>query len=136
MTTDELEFRELNCPKCGAGMERILVRQTEVDRCTDCGGIWFDISEHEDLRKAGGAEKIDSGDRSRGRRQDEMQDIDCPACGHRMVSLVALKRRDIRYEKCSVCYGVYFDAGEFEDFNQDATFLDILASVLVGQRPS
>jgi Zn-finger nucleic acid-binding protein len=116
-------------------MERVLYRQTMVDRCCGCGGIWFDISEQEDLKKDPGSEKIDTGDRKTGKKMDSMRDIDCPACGNRMVSLVALKRREIHYEKCSICYGVFLDAGEFEDYKQEMSFADILASALFGHRP-
>lgn len=128
--------RQLDCPKCGQGMEHVHYRETEVDRCKGCGGIWFDISEHEDLREMKGSEEIDTGDREKGRDHDSMRDIDCPACGNRMVSLVALRRRDIRYEKCATCYGVYFDAGEFEDFKQEMSFTDILVGALLGEKTS
>lgn len=128
------ERRQLTCPKCAEVMEPIRFGETEVDRCTGCAGIFFDISEHEDLRKLEGSEEIDTGDRVAGRILDDQRDIDCPACGMRMVELVALKRRDIRYEKCSQCYGVFLDAGEFTDFKQDRGFLDMLAAALSGNR--
>lgn len=128
------EPRQLTCPKCSDPMELVLFGENEVDRCTGCGGIFFDISEHEDLRKLEGSEELDTGDRVAGRIMDDTRDIDCPACGMRMVELVALKKRDIRYEKCSQCSGVYFDAGEFTDFKMDRGFLDMLASAISGTR--
>jgi Zn-finger nucleic acid-binding protein len=128
------EPRQLSCPKCADAMETVTFGEVEVDRCTSCAGIFFDISEHEDLRTLAGSEEIDSGDRIAGRIMDDTREIDCPACGMRMVELVAMKKRDIRYEKCSQCSGVFLDAGEFTDFKKDRGFLDMLAAAISGSR--
>ena len=40
----------MQCPKCSAAMEKVVHEGIEVDRCTGCGGLWFDMLEHEDLK--------------------------------------------------------------------------------------
>jgi uncharacterized protein len=35
----------MQCPKCDAQMERVQFQGTEIDRCTVCHGLWFDILE-------------------------------------------------------------------------------------------
>ncbi|WP_231636561.1 MULTISPECIES: zf-TFIIB domain-containing protein [Planktothricoides] len=33
-----------------------------------------------------------------------------------------LKQSHIFYEKCPVCYGMWFDAGEFKDYKEETVF--------------
>ncbi len=49
-------------------MEKVEFEKIEVDRCKDCQGIWFDILEHEDLKKIQGSEAINVGDPEKGAR--------------------------------------------------------------------
>jgi uncharacterized protein len=97
-------------------METVTVSDVDVDRCTGCGGLWFDMLEHEKLRHVKGSETIDTGDPKRGREQSQKGDIDCPNCHARMVKMVDHEQPHIWFEQCSVCGGTYFDAGEFKDF--------------------
>jgi uncharacterized protein len=53
----------MECPKCQAQMEVVQFEEVEVDRCVRCGGLWFDVLEHEELRDRSGAETIDTGPR-------------------------------------------------------------------------
>ncbi len=115
-------------------MQTVQFDDVEVDRCSGCGGLWFDILEHEDLRNLKGSEELDTGDRISGRIMNEVRDIDCPSCGSRMLSMVALKQRDIEYEKCSHCSGIYFDAGELADFKKDKSWIESLLSAFTEGR--
>ena len=49
----------MNCPKCKSDMAKVEFKGIEIDRCTNCSGIWFDILEEEDLKKIEGSERID-----------------------------------------------------------------------------
>jgi Zn-finger nucleic acid-binding protein len=108
----------MNCPKCGAVMKVVNWNDVEVDRCTDCHGLWFDLLEHEDLKKMPGAEALDDGDASIGKRHDANRKIDCPKCGVPMIAMTDPEQRHIRFEACMTCSGVFFDAGEFRDFKE------------------
>ena len=106
------------CPVCKVDMQTAKCEGTEIDRCPKCKGIWFDILEHEDLRKVkGSADKIDT------KAQDSMEPgdkkiIDCPRCHIRMSSTHDAEQPHIVFEKCSACSGVFFDAGEFADLQE------------------
>ena len=111
----------MNCPKCTARMEKVSFESVEVDRCTHCHGIWFDEFEKDQLKALKGSEKIDIGDPSAS--QGLTDTIDCPVCHTQMTKMVDRKQSHIWYESCPVCYGVFFDAGEFKDYKQE-TLLD------------
>ena len=108
----------MNCPKCNAAMELITVEAIQVDRCTGCGGLWFDLLEHEHLKEIPGSEKIDFTEPGRGTQQEQIRRADCPRCKTTMIRMVFPEQPHIHYEMCSVCHGVYLDAGEFADYKQ------------------
>lgn len=99
-------------------MESVVFQEHEVDRCSSCKGLWFDLVEHEELRDVKGSEAIDTGLPEVGRKSDPIDRIDCPVCKAPMIRMVVAGQPHIRYESCTVCYGVYFDAGEFTDFRR------------------
>jgi Zn-finger nucleic acid-binding protein len=109
----------MKCPKCSAAMAKVVHEGIEVDRCDGCHGLWFDILEHEDLKAISGSEVIDSGPAETGRANDAIRAIRCPACDVPMIRMVVAAQPHISYEACTVCYGVYFDAGEFSDFREE-----------------
>jgi uncharacterized protein len=113
------------CPKCLSSMEAITFEDIEVDRCTNCRGIWFDLREEERLKALPGSEAIDIGSAEVGQGYDEVRDIDCPRCRTPMIQMVDASQTHLRYEACKVCHGVFFDAGEFTDFKEES-FQDFL----------
>ena len=44
----------MNCPKCNSMMEKVEYQSIEIDRCTNCYGIWFDMLEAEHLKEMKG----------------------------------------------------------------------------------
>ena len=123
----------MECPKCHSGFKAIKYEGVEVDRCIKCEGIWFDILEHEELKKIKGSESIDSGDPEKGQEYNKIDKIDCPKCKTQMIRMTDLKQSHIWYEKCSICNGVFFDAGEFKDFKK-YTFSDFMKSFIAKER--
>ena len=109
----------MNCPKCSSVMEQVEYAGSVVDRCTSCHGLWFDLLEHQDLKLVNGSEAIDIGDVERGKRFNEVRDVNCPKCQAKMVKMVDAGQPHIWYESCSLCHGVFFDAGEFSDFKKE-----------------
>jgi len=101
-------------------MEKIRHQTVEVDRCTQCKGLWFDMLEQEDLRTLKGSGQIDTGDAAVGQEMNQKRVEKCPACQNRMIRLKDAQQPHIQYESCSICYGVFFDAGEFKDFTEDS----------------
>src|SRR5436190_22949624 len=108
----------MTCPKCNAAMEKVVFEGIEVDRCTGCRGLWFDALEHEKLKEIGGASAIDDGVKPADAA--EPHKIQCPVCHTPMIAMSVLGNSSIKYESCTVCYGAFFDAGEFREFRGDA----------------
>lgn len=123
----------MKCPKCQAEMETVIFEQIEVDRCTHCKGIWFDMLEHEELKQLKGSESIDTGDPEMGSEYNKIDKIECPVCKTGMTRMVDNKQPHIWYESCATCYGLFFDAGEFADFKK-YTLADILRDLQAKER--
>ena len=123
----------MNCPKCSAAMEKVQYESIEVDRCTDCRGIWFDMLEQEHLKALEGSEEIDIGDPEVGKQTNIVDQINCPVCATRMIRMVDGRQPHIWFESCTVCYGVFFDAGEFRDYKQE-TILDFFKDLFSRER--
>lgn len=112
----------MKCPKCLGTMEPVLFNDVEVDRCTKCYGLFFDHLEKETLRKMEGAELLDVGDEFVGARFNEILDVACPKCEQKMQHVVHTDPFEIKFECCSSCKGIYFDAGEFRDYLEDEIY--------------
>jgi Zn-finger nucleic acid-binding protein len=124
---------QMKCPKCQGSLEAVVYAELEIDRCTDCKGIWFDSQEAQELKELQGSESIDIGDPKAGTKFNEVRDVNCPKCKTRLTKMVDLKQSHIWYEKCPVCYGIWFDAGEFKDFKEEG-LADIFKGIFTGQR--
>jgi Zn-finger nucleic acid-binding protein len=98
-------------------MEKVATAHGVVDRCTACRGLWFDLMEHEELKSD--ADIIDIGSEELGRRHNAIDRISCPVCPNSMMlRMVDPQQPHIWFESCPVCYGRYFDAGEFRDLSE------------------
>ncbi|MEQ8538488.1 MAG: zf-TFIIB domain-containing protein [Coleofasciculus sp. D1-CHI-01] len=123
----------MKCPKCQGNLEPVVYADVEVDRCADCNGIWFDSQEAQTLKQIEGSEAIDTGDPKIGSKFNAIEDINCPKCKAKMTKMVDLKQSHIWYEKCPICYGIWFDAGEFKDYKQE-DIQDIFKGIFSGER--
>ena len=126
----------MDCPKCDHDMKpfRYGPGDRQVQRCTNCHGIWFKHSDLRRLKQSYMAEFVDTGDASVGREYNKISDIDCPECGTRLDEVSDEKQKHIWYETCPKGHGVYFDAGEFRDW-KDETLMDHVRGWISGSRP-
>jgi Zn-finger nucleic acid-binding protein len=111
-------------------MVKVSFAGVEVERCTDCQGIFFDELAREQLEKTKGADAIDIGDPETGREFNKVDRIICPNCQTPMIRMVALGQHHIWFERCKVCGGSFFDAGEFRDLKHHTVidfFRDLVA---------
>ena len=113
----------MTCPKCQGKMEAVEFQGVQIDRCSSCGGLWFDLLEHEDLKQLQGSEEIDVGGELKLPSHDPERHVLCPREGARMVPMVDISQPHIWFESCPVCHGAYFDAGEFKDL-KNVTFIE------------
>lgn len=104
------------CPKCPPSAGRLVtidIDEHEVDRCSGCGGIWFDKGElgallsHETqkIRALMGGDDPLALDQKTGT---------CPRHGVRMVRVTSARNRQVVIETCTTCQGIWLDGGEFE----------------------
>lgn len=105
----------MDCPKCQSPMAAVKIGIVEVDRCTGCGGMWFDSLEEEWLKTPDDAARLDVGDPGVGERLNAHGRIDCPRCHTQTIRMVDVAQPHIWFESCKFCYGRFFDAGEFRD---------------------
>ena len=122
----------LKCPKCHHGMEEVSYEDITIDRCTGCGGLWFDGDEAQRLKNMPGSDRLDSGDPKTGRMYDRHADINCPRCGKAMEKSADWKQVHIWYETCRD-HGIFMDAGEFTDFKHETLF-DRFRELIKGTR--
>ena len=107
----------MQCPKCQSEFEKVSFADAVADRCTNCHGIWFDNLEHELLKDY--AESMDIGDPDKGAEFNKIDRISCPVCtGSQLLRMVDSAQPHIWFESCPVCYGRFYDAGEFKDFSR------------------
>lgn len=43
------DLHYMHCPKCGMGLKEFEYRDVKLDRCDNCGGVFFDQGEMEQL---------------------------------------------------------------------------------------
>lgn len=124
----------MQCPKCGGKLAVVVEDKIEIDRCEQCGGLWFDRLEADRLLKVrNSAKAVDVVDASIGEQQNEFGKIDCPRCHTQMIRMVDLEQHHIWYESCTVCGGKWFDAGEFRDLQED-TVIDFFRDLFARER--
>ncbi len=110
----------MNCPKCDGLMKTAVYADIIVDKCSNCGGLWFDEYEQEKLKAISGSEAIDTGDPEVGAKYNRIENIKCPRCAGAtpLTHMVDVQQPHIWFESCPMCYGAFFDAGEFADYVQ------------------
>ena len=113
-------------------MEVVVHGEIEIDRCTNCHGLWFDDDEAHRMKEIEGSELVDHGDPKEGWKYDSREDIDCPHCGKRMHKSYDAKQKHIWYEVCEE-HGMFMDAGEFTDLKEES-ILDWFRSLIKGNR--
>jgi Zn-finger nucleic acid-binding protein len=124
-----MEPGERVCPKCGASMAQIRYGEVVVDRCSDCQGLWFDWNENVRLRGDPAAATLDAGNPHVGIMLDAIEGALCPVCHVRMDVLGVPEYTHVRFDCCPRCFGVFFDAGEFREY-QRATLVEWLGALV------
>ena len=123
----------MDCPKCHSEMEKVVFEKIEINRCSHCQGIWFDLHEHEILKKLSHSEAIDIGNPKVGKAYNKITKIKCPVCTTPMIRMVDHQQPHIWYESCATCHGVFFDAGEFTDYKHH-TPMDFIKDLMSKER--
>lgn len=120
---------EIQCPKCNAPMRTMQVERTQVDRCTHCEGLWFDALEENDVHEQTSIDTLDPPGAKPAAGRNEQRRVDCPRCHSPMIRMLDRRTRSVWYESCPVCYGKFFDAGEFRAI-QPRSLMDALRAFI------
>jgi len=105
----------VDCPVCRNAMITLELADVEIDHCTDCGGIWLDageleqlLSEHEKAKQLLDSFKVDSTSSEKPRK--------CPICDKKMQKIVVGSSRPaLLIDKCRKGDGLWFDKGELNN---------------------
>jgi Zn-finger nucleic acid-binding protein len=98
-------------------MEKVPTPQGVIDRCVNCKGMWFDMLEDQVLMPY--ADEVDIGSPEVGAHFNKIDRIKCPSCpDSQLIRMVDSAQPHIWFESCPVCYGRFFDAGEFRDLSE------------------
>ena len=98
----------MNCPRCNADLAVEDYRGIEVDRCTNCGGMWLDYGEMDQLE-----DMVFDEDKLKGSlmlRSFESELV-CPKCSERMQRFY-YRAYDLELDFCQGGLGWWLDAGE------------------------
>lgn len=119
-------------------MDTVLEGETQVDRCRNCRGLYFEQltqlllaplskfvpiidPEHE----AGNGPDGDGAEIA----YDDMVYVECPKCDGIMDQRLIEAPRRIRFELCPTCNATFLDAGELREYTSPE-FLDDFKSLL------
>lgn len=111
------------CPKDGTAMERLNAGGVRVDRCHQCGAIWLDNGEVEQLLKhpLGGkqlAAALDVGAAAGERAKHAIGGLACPRDGQTLRTANDPKQKHIEIDACIGCGGMLLDSGELADLSE------------------
>ncbi|HBC46798.1 MAG TPA: hypothetical protein DEO84_00325 [candidate division Zixibacteria bacterium] len=104
----------MQCPKCGSSMRSRVKHKIEIDECTDCKSLWFDVDE---LRKI--KDSIDKDlnwmDFDIWKNEKEFTIVKnprkCPHCNIEMVT-ISYGSTNVEIDYCHKCGGILLDKGE------------------------
>jgi Zn-finger nucleic acid-binding protein len=107
----------MQCVKCDGQLEKVTIGQVEVDKCSSCSGIWFDLRELDKILESGSIASLKNAVDNNQRH--DTQKGQCPRCigSGNMVQVTSLKNPDVHIDTCSVCYGQWLDGGELEELS-------------------
>lgn len=98
----------MKCPRCDGELKVAKFKGVEIDRCSNCNGIWLDYGELDQLE-----DTILDKDDIKGSLmfRSFRSDLLCPKCQHPM-QYFNYRAYDLELDFCDQEHGVWLDAGE------------------------
>ena len=118
---------QMECPKCFGEMDRVLEEGTNIERCRDCHGLYFDQLTQAMLEGIQGKVEIDTYSEQIDETYDAMVYVDCPKCDRIMDQRMIEEPNRIRFELCPTCNSAFLDAGEFKQYTGSDYLQDFLS---------
>jgi len=113
----------MDCPVCRNAMITLELADVEIDHCTDCGGIWLDAGELEQLLGEPVLSRVEGQEQARQLLDSFKVDSTsseklrkCPICDRKMQKIiVGSSRPAVLIDKCRRGDGLWFDKGELNN---------------------
>jgi len=105
----------MDCPVCKNAMITLELQEVEIDYCTDCGGIWLDAGELEELlgQADKAAQLLASFETEPGCAEKQRK---CPICDKKMQKIIiGQSQPTLLIDKCAKGDGLWFDNGELHN---------------------
>lgn len=90
-----------------------------VDRCIGCRGVWFDEGEMTEAIERAKLRDLPPLAHATAVARPETPIGPCPRCGAVMETMPSRAAPEVEYDRCPRCRGVWFDAGEAEQFGDE-----------------
>lgn len=105
----------MDCPVCENAMITLELEEVEIDYCTDCGGIWLDAGELEELLgQADKAAQLLASFKADPNCTEKPRK--CPICDKKMQKIiVGQSKPTLLIDRCAKGDGLWFDNGELHD---------------------
>jgi Zn-finger nucleic acid-binding protein len=102
----------MKCTKCGGDFKTYQTKQGfDVDKCKNCGAIWFDKGElNKFLDDERRLEKLGT----QGLDNSKATSLNCPRCYHDRMYVGKYPKTNVTLDQCPMCHGLYFDKGELK----------------------
>jgi len=117
----------MDCPRDGAQLVKLTRGEVTLDRCPTCSGLWFDATE---LKRVAHDKELESL-ASRVRAYAEPSPFACPRCGG---ACVASHVQEVEVDTCTLCHGIWLDAGELDEAKRVVDTARLLDGSSVGLR--
>jgi uncharacterized protein len=101
------------CPVCGKDALIVEFKNTELDYCPTCHGVWFDAGELELLLEAAGlANSFLAGVLKLEEKSTTEKKRRCPVCRRKMKKIYIDEDKKVLTDACNGGHGIWFDGGE------------------------
>jgi Zn-finger nucleic acid-binding protein len=113
----------MDCPVCRNAMITLELADVEIDHCTNCGGIWLDAGELEQLLGESVLNRVEGQEKAKQLLDSFKVDHNstekprkCPICDKKMRKIIVGESTPILLiDKCRRGDGLWFDKGELND---------------------
>jgi Zn-finger nucleic acid-binding protein len=111
----EAVTRQPVCPRCGVGLEKCDYNGHQLEKCTECSGLWIHDHDFEVLTSERDVYRDDAVPTEFVRKPPPLEEgyLPCACCGNRMNRLNFKTISGVVIDWCRDC-GWWLDAGEIE----------------------
>ncbi|MEI7703737.1 MAG: zf-TFIIB domain-containing protein [Deltaproteobacteria bacterium] len=117
----------MDCPRCSVEMTEIAGDDNVMQRCSDCGGLWVDVSDVNRFLVHGNLPALTS---IGGWLNADVMAGQCPACNVDLVEIEGGEKKSLRYDTCESCGGIWIDGPEEGDVPETVSWKDAAAEIV------